>query len=305
MSESPIFIGGLDRTGKTSLRLMLSSHPNIAITRRTYLWTKFYNRYGDLSNPDNFERCLADILALRSMQVIDPNPDQIRIEFTSVAPSYGNLFAIIYRQYAVRQGKHRWGDQLALIEHYTKEIFSAYPAAKIIHMVRDPRQRYVESMDTYSKIKGRLGWDIARWQHSAELAVNNREKYPQSYKVVNYETLINDREHTLKKICDFIGEEYFPSMLSMDGAMSFSDVDDGERQEGSKNEKEQEKSRSLSHREVAFVQSYVRQSMQDFGYPLEPLDFSFGERLAFSVLDYPLNSLGAVAWRVLASDQPS
>lgn len=303
MIESPIFIGGLDRTGKTLLRLMLSSHPNIAIARRTYLWTKFYNRYGDLSNPGNFERCLADILALRSMRIINPNSKMIRKEFESVVPTYGNLFAIIYRQYAARLGKSRWGDQLALIEHYTDEIFSAYPAAKIIHMVRDPRQRYIESMSSYSKIKGRLGWDIARWQHSAELAVNNRKKYSQSYIVVPYEALIDDREQTLRDVCDFLGEKYFPSMLLMDSAVSFSEEEDREQQVDDKNGKPE--SWRLSQSEIAFVQSYLRQSMEQFGYSMELVDFSFGDRLKFSVLDYPLNSLGAVAWRALESNHPT
>ena len=47
----PIFVGGLDRSGKTLLRLALSSHPNIAMTRRTYTWTEVYQRYGDLGLP--------------------------------------------------------------------------------------------------------------------------------------------------------------------------------------------------------------------------------------------------------------
>jgi hypothetical protein len=64
--KSPIFIGGLDNSGKTHLRLALSSHPEIAMTRRSYMWTRIYNRYGDLRQPENFERCLNALLSLCS-----------------------------------------------------------------------------------------------------------------------------------------------------------------------------------------------------------------------------------------------
>ena len=34
-AQRPIFIGGLSYSGKTPLRIMLSAHPNILLTRRT------------------------------------------------------------------------------------------------------------------------------------------------------------------------------------------------------------------------------------------------------------------------------
>ena len=56
VSAGPIFIGGLSFSGKTTLRLMLSSHPVIVLSRRTYMWQRFYGRYGDLRRPENLER---------------------------------------------------------------------------------------------------------------------------------------------------------------------------------------------------------------------------------------------------------
>ena len=55
----PIFIGGPDRCGKTTLQAFLSSHPNIAIPAvGSNLWSYFYDQYGDLHSQANFERCL-------------------------------------------------------------------------------------------------------------------------------------------------------------------------------------------------------------------------------------------------------
>ena len=139
MSFGPIFIGGLAFSGKTQMRLMLSSHPNIAMTRRTYMWTRFFNRYGDLGHSENFERCLTALMQQKHIRVLEPDPDRIRREFWQDAPTYARLFALIHKHYAERLGKPRWGDQLGFVERFAAPIFSALPSAKMIHMIRDPR----------------------------------------------------------------------------------------------------------------------------------------------------------------------
>ena len=53
-NSRPIFIGGLDRCGKTTLRAFLVSHPNISIPAvGSNMWTYFYGQFGDLSDPEN------------------------------------------------------------------------------------------------------------------------------------------------------------------------------------------------------------------------------------------------------------
>src|SRR5262245_50478355 len=116
MNGGPIFIGGLAHSGKTELGLMLSAHPNIVLTRRTYMWTRFYNRYGDLNRSDNFERCLTAMLRHKYMQVLEPDPERIRQEFWQGPPTYTRLFALFQEHYAERVGKPRWADQLGFIE---------------------------------------------------------------------------------------------------------------------------------------------------------------------------------------------
>ena len=68
MPRGPIFIGGAERSGTSLLYALLTSHPNISMTRRTNLWAYFYNQYGDLSHPQNLERCLG------SAQPVQPFP---------------------------------------------------------------------------------------------------------------------------------------------------------------------------------------------------------------------------------------
>ena len=142
METSPIFIGGLDRSGKTTLRAYLHSHPRIAIPAvGSNMWTYFYNQYGDLKDAGNFERCLSDMLKYKHVVFLEPDPDRIQREFWQGPPTYAHLFSLFLVHFAERENKPRWGVQTGLIERYADQIFSAYPGVKIIHMLRDPRGR--------------------------------------------------------------------------------------------------------------------------------------------------------------------
>jgi hypothetical protein len=82
METGPIFIGGPDRCGKTTLRAFLVSHPRISIPAvGSNMWTYFYGQYGDLSQKDNFERCLQAMLQYKHVHLLRPDPERIRREF--------------------------------------------------------------------------------------------------------------------------------------------------------------------------------------------------------------------------------
>lgn len=287
---------------------MLSVHPNIVFTRRTYMWTRFYNRYGDLGRPDNFECCLTAMLNHKHMGVLEPDPDRIRREFWQGPPTYARLFALFHEHYAERVGKARWGDQLGFVEQYADPIFAAYPEAKMVHMIRDPRTRYQSSKPLSRQRKGKVGWDTARWLYSVSLAKRNQKLYSDRYKVVRYESLEAQPEQTLREVCAFIGEDFVPAMITMEDTIRFK----GKNGQETENRSEVDpitkaiKGNSygaISKYEIAFTQSYAEKNMLAFDYPLQSVDFSLGERLRFYFIDWPVNAVGMVAWRALRSRQ--
>jgi hypothetical protein len=304
MERGPIFIGGLDRSGKTPLRLMLTSHPHIAMSRRTYMWTRFYNRFGDLSQPDNFERCLTAMLRHKPMRVLKPEPERIRREFQEAEPTYGRLFALFYRHYAERLGKPRWGDQLGMIERYAEPVFAAYPNAKMIHMIRDPRERYEASMTPAQHRRGKVGRDTARWLYSVGLAACNQERYPEGYKIVRYEALNAQPEETLREICAFVGEEFVPGMLTLENALRYEHEEGDEAgDELELDSPRQSSGKVMSKRELAFMQTYARRDLAAHNYPLEPIQLSLSDRLLFYLVDWPANRAGMIAWHALEAKQ--
>jgi hypothetical protein len=304
MEDGPIFIGGLAYSGKTPLRLMLSSHPNLVLTRRTRMWTRFYNRYGDLGDSDNFDRCLAAMLQHKPMQALEPDPDRIRREFWQGPPTYGRLFALFHEHHAERLGKARWGDQLGLVERYADPIFSAYPAARMIHMIRDPRHRYEASMTRSRHRRGKVGWVTAGWLHSVSLAQRNKQRYPDRYKIVRYETLVSQPEETLSEILGFIGEELVPAAAMSEEIQRYLEEKGSRATNGpgwgrAVTVSGNGSPRAMSKREVVFTQTYARRELHAFEYPLESIRFSARDLLLFYLVDWPVNCAGVVAWHTM------
>jgi hypothetical protein len=298
MKQHPIFIGGLAHSGKTPLRLFLSRHPNLVLTRQTYMWNRFYNRYGDLSVRQNFERCLADMLQTKGIKVLQPDVERIRQEFGQGAATYGRLFALFHEHHAERSGKARWGDQLGFVEHFAEPIFAAYPQAKMIHMIRDPRDRYEVAMALSHQRKGKVGWDTARWLYSAELTQKNRTLYPDQYKVVRYETFRANPEETLREICLFLGEEFVPDLLA-DRPINFgTDEADGQQSLARQALIQIDKAgySRLSKQDLLFTQAYAKQQLLAFDYALESPKLSLSDRLLFYLVDWPVNRIGMAAW---------
>jgi hypothetical protein len=175
------------------------------------MWRKFYDRFGDLADQRNLERCLAAMTAAPGIQALGPDIDRIRREFASGPGTYGELFALFHRHHAETVGKRRWGDQLGLAEGHADAIFGAYPRAQMIHMVRDPRSERLAA-----RRPAALGWMVGKWVTSAELADRNRQIHGDSYLVVRFEELRDDTEGTLGLVGNFLDERVTPEMVAAD-----------------------------------------------------------------------------------------
>jgi hypothetical protein len=291
--DRPVFIGGLSYSGKTPLRLMLSSHTNLALSRRTYMWQRYYRRFGDLADAGSFDRCLATMLAHPSIRALSPDEARIRRDFGRGPATYGRLFAVIHEQFAAAYGKERWGAQIGQIEEYADVIFADYPAARMIHMMSDPRQRWQRAANGRRRT-GKTGWETAKWLHSAHLARRNQARYAGRYLVVDDDSLAHEAEATLRTVCDFLGESYEPEMLTMEAAIRF-----GDDEETAGKDRPASGARSLPRRDLAFTQAYAGRQIADFGYPIAPVRLSLKDQLLFNVLDRPANLACLVAWRTV------
>jgi hypothetical protein len=301
MHETSVFIGGLDRSGKTYMRFMLGSNPDFVISKRTNMWTRYFQKFGPLDRENNLNRCLDALAKNKHVLALDPDFTQIREEFQQGDCTYARLFEIIHQQYATQVQKKYWGDQTEFLERYAPFILDAYPSAKFIHLIRDPRDRYEAIL--IKSIKSRsLGIATARWLCSAALAKKNLNKYPERYKVILYEKMVSQPEETMIEVCDFLGVKYDPSMVKMENIARFANHEKGKKQHQSSPLSTKfigRYKKYLQPGQVAFVQTFSSHLMKVFGYPLESRQISWKEQLSGYYSTWPSNILFLIGWRVL------
>lgn len=301
MNNQPIFIAGPDRSGTTLLYALLASHPNISMVRRTNFWRWFYGRFGDLSEDDNFDRLLDKMLRYKRIEPLQPDGERIRREFWQGEPSYGRVFALFQQHNAERIGKPRWGEKSLHTEHFVDQVLSEFPNAKIIHMSRDPRDRYASIRKRFGKDTPRLGAAAASWLVSMQAAQKNMQMYPANYMVIRFEDLAANPEKTIQTICTFIGEQYFPEMLAMKGDPRYRDSGGNSSFEqiepGAISTKPIGRYKSvLTLSEIAFIQLFGKREMQALGYKQEPVNFLFTESLKYYLWILPYQAARMFGW---------
>ncbi len=279
----------------------LGSHSRIAIPAvGSNMWTYFYRQYGDLADRSNLERCLTAMLSYKHVRFLDPDPQRIREQFLAGPPTYARLFSLFLEHFAEAAGKPRWGAQTGLVERYGDELIEAYPGIRIVHMYRDPRDRYLASIERWPDGRGRAGGATARWLYSTRLGERHVARYPDQYLMVRFEDLITRTEETLRSVCEFVGEAYEQSMTDMPAATKhrarLSEGSSGSGEILSSDHIGRHGSR-IRPAELAFIQLHAGRVMRAHGYRIDHLDMSTGDRLRFALLTWPDQALRLAAWR--------
>jgi hypothetical protein len=296
--DGPIFLAGLDRSGIGLLGELLEAHPNIAITRRTNFWSFYDERFGDLNQPANLDRCLDAMLRYSRIAVLEPDRARLRTEFLKGEPNYARLFALLQEQNARRLGKSRWGDKSLKTEQYADVIFAAYPTAKMIHVVRDPRDRYASQLTHRGVGRGRVGAGAAMWLWSARLGERNERRYSDRYRVVRYESLVSDPVGVMATLLEFVGESQVSGLVRGDDTTTESSANGDFRSPRFVGTASVGRFRTaLSDRDVMFLQVILKPAMGRFGYRIDTVEIWGLDRIRFAVWDIPLNLARMVAWR--------
>jgi hypothetical protein len=305
-TAEPILVTGADRSGTTLIYALLASHPEISMVRRTNMWRWFDQRYGNLSDPSNLERCLHDMLRYERLLVLQPDVEKIRAAFLDGPATYGRLFSIFHEQHAARRGRRRWADKSLHTEYAADRVFAELPGAKMIQLLRDPRDRHASVTRRYEGNPKGIGAVTGRWLLSERQGRRNVERHPGRYLLVCYETLATEPEATLRSICDFLGEPFRHEMLAMQGVPDRDDFSGNSSFEsfapGVISTRSIGRYRTvLAPREVAFIQHCASRAMQRAGYDLAPVELTARERSAFRAVDLPVGWSRLLGW--LAADR--
>jgi hypothetical protein len=271
--QAPVFVTGITQSGKTLLSLMLGSHPCLATSHlEPRLWARFHNRYGDLRRPANLERCLKAMLDQPSAgRLIRQWPAELAARFRLGEPTYVQLFGLFFAEYAASCGKARWVDHSQDTQHHASQILAAWPAARMIHLIRDPRDWYAALQMKSQRTRGAtahrsLVRDVCHWVYTARRAAAHQARWPNQYRIVRYEDLVDRTAETLHEVCAFIGgpPASWPDITAW--RVAHESVDYGLLSAAHR----RIYLGQLSAPSVALIQAMAGAQMRLWAYPLEP-----------------------------------
>lgn len=218
-NDRPIFIVGCARSGTTMLQLMLHAHPRIAIPPETRFLLDAYQRrgeFGDLKVEAN-RRALASWIVERkgtAFRDLGLDPQETMDEIVAGPATLGSALGIVFRAYARRFDKPRWGDKRPAYLANLDALLRLFPDAQIVHIVRDGRD-CVASLKEASWHKGGVPSAVSGWNRGIDAGRRAaRQLGSDSFHELYYESLVDDPERELRRLCAFLGEEYDPAMAA-------------------------------------------------------------------------------------------
>jgi len=216
----PFFIVGSGRSGNTLLRRILNDHSEIIIPPETYVLgaaISRFKRYRAMSWPDLVEYVLAAFEFYPEFETFGISLRPLVQKLKGTKKEKRNLALILnsfYMYYAEQTGKacRRWGDKTPLNTFALEAIYSVFPDARFIHIIRDG----CDVVASYVKagIYQSVEEAAKRWIRSIKTVNSFQVKYPDAVLNIRYEQLVTEPQQTLRTVCQFIGIDFQPQMLN-------------------------------------------------------------------------------------------
>ncbi|HVR31916.1 MAG TPA: sulfotransferase [Acidimicrobiia bacterium] len=284
-TAGPVFLAGLDRSGIGLLGDVLDRHPAFALSRRTNFWSFYDGRFGDLAETSNVDACLTELFRFRRIRDLGLDTDRIREAFLASSDrSYTRLFSLIGEHHASARGKPRWGDKSLGSERHAERILDAYPDGRMVHVIRDPRDRHASVTNHRGAKRGGVASTSAEWLDSVRAADRHSIRYVGRYLVIRYEDLAAAPREVLGEVCEFLGEAFDESSLDPqgddeNGALAFHARSVGRFRT------------DLRPRQVELIERVTAGDLERRGYTLSRPALGTGARVVLELVDLPASRI--------------
>lgn len=296
LNNRPIFIVGAPRSGTTVMRQILNRHSELYLADETHYFEDLRQKIGSKRRlPTSEERKLIEdyFLALtHKWYGEEGDPEQgwmDRQELRMLAQQLGSgtdaYFEAFCRLCAARNNKIRWGEKTPRHVFQLSTIFSLYPNAQVICIVRHPAGVVASYRDWKNSVsplqKSRLTktYSLAfvslSWKAAFNAAVEARNQFGEDRVYLQrYEDLVSEPESALKVLTSWLSLDYQPSMLEVDCVNS--SYSKSWRQSGTSlsSEAVHRWREKLSKREISSVQAFCGNLLEKAGYEKEPISCS-------------------------------
>jgi Sulfotransferase family len=275
--DAAIFVGGLPRSGTSLMRDILGSHPDVAMfLGELPLWRELASAHAgrNLARAADRDALIRDLVTHPRMQQAQMALDGDELAAALArepAVSLGTVFAHALRHYARREGKARWGVKDPRNEFHADQILAEFPAARIVHMLRDPRDVIASQRAMWGSRAQHIVSTTHDWRRSAALARRHQAVHRGAYAVVRYEDLVLDPARVVRELCGTLDLDYRPAMLDLAAKPRGSEGEgDDSRRAGPGSaiwaSRVARHLRDLAPGEARYVEWRARREMDDWGY---------------------------------------
>jgi sulfotransferase family protein len=193
MGEAPVFIVGSMRSGSTMLRLILDSHPRIAIGAETGF--------------------MGAVLAAQRIPGWQHGAEWFsRIGWTrdELDDRLREFFAGMFQRHAEAQGKARWGDKTPFHTSHMHEMARVFPDADFVGIVRHPG---AVATSLHRSFHYAFEDAVAYWRDVNRQMLIAAADLGDRFSLCRYEDLVSDSKNVLVELMPAIGEEFDPALL--------------------------------------------------------------------------------------------
>lgn len=233
-----VFVTGASRSGTTMLSRVLGNHSRILGLNELHYFGDLWDPAGGFGRIEKsrLESLAAALFARQAQGVWGQGPtesdfqraeklvEQLQPEQCTAA----GVFAEALGQLSTEAGKEMTCEQTPRNIFYAQRILDAFPNARVIHMIRDPRAVLASQKNRWRlrRLGGKhipLSEAIRTWFNyhpvtMCRLWVNASEaalrllEHPR-FMILRFEDLVEDPERYVRKLCDFVGVKFEPDML--------------------------------------------------------------------------------------------
>ncbi len=239
--------------------------------------------------------------------------DALRREARRIGGGVDAYLEAFCRLQARRRGREIWGEKTPRHVFRLGDMLAAYPQARIICNVRDPRAVVASHRDFWRRAlrepngrrRARLRRDYLRskqqynlilttllWNATVAAAYEARQRFGDDVVYLQrYEELVAEPERATRGLAEWLGLDYQDSMLGVNVVRSSAAGIDG--RPGISTEPVGRWRAKLSPAEVAVIQAITGRTLRELGY--DPLEVRASpHRVALVLLELPIDAVQAL-----------
>jgi hypothetical protein len=295
MSTDMIFVMGTSRSGTTMMGRIFGKNESVFTFEEIHFFERIWSPGNTQQNYTQAEAVVVFTKLISNQRdgyLREKHPEKYKAEAEQAIQQYvsnhgnnalfaPNIFAYFLKYESNLNNKSIGCDQTPLNLLFASDIFSYFPTAKAIIMVRDPRDVLLSQKGKWKRkflgagknipwketIRAYLNYHpytISKLWNSSNHKVQKLINHPQVM-VVKFEDLIEDPSTLLKKACIFLGITYNEQMLSVPQVGS-STGSDNPKALGINKSNKNKFLKGLNHAEIRICESVTKPLRAIYGY---------------------------------------